>query len=400
MERGKRIGILFFIPVVVLFVLLLNGCTKTQPNAAVDYEALADKLVNQCAQIREGDCVQVSGGVRDMELLEDLAVHVRKAGAFPLVLVGSDRMDRRLVADVPEKWDTQKPIFDEKLNNILTAVIYVEYREKSDLMADIPAKRLETRSQANALVIDSYMKRRIREVNLGNGLYPTADRARQFGIPLETLSKMFWDGVNVDYAKLNAICEAVKAVFVGGKEIHITHANGTDLTFGIKGRTVFSSDGIIPPDDPKKKTPPAVWLPAGEVITTPVPGTAKGKVVVERNFYLGKEITGMTLTFEQGKVVSINGGTGGEKLLERYQLAGKGKELMGYVDIGTNQNIQIPAGSRMVAYMPSGAITIGIGRNDYYGGENKGSFGFDFFLPGYTLAVDGKVLVENGVLKI
>jgi leucyl aminopeptidase (aminopeptidase T) len=400
MGRGKRIGILFFIPVIILSVLLLNGCTKTQPKVVVDYEALADKLVNQCAQIREGDCVLVTGGVRDMELLENVAVHVRKVGAFPLVTVGSDRMIRKMHVEVPEKWDAQTSVVEEKLNHILTATISVEFREKSDLLADIPAKRLENRNQAYAPIIDSFIQKRIRGVNLGNGLYPTADLAKQFGMPLETLSKIFWDGVNVDYTKLKTICDAVQAALAMGQEIRITHANGTDLIFGIKGRIVFSSDGIIPPDDPKKKTPPAVWLPAGEVITTPIPGTAKGKVVIERNFYQGKEIKGMSLTFDGGKVVSMYGGTGGEKLLERYQSMGAGKELFGFVDIGTNPNVQIPAGSRMAAYMPSGAITIGIGRNDYYGGENTGSFGVDFFLPGYSLAVDGKILVENGVLKI
>jgi aminopeptidase len=400
MGRGMRTGILFFIPAAVLSVLLLNGCAKAPPKAAVDYEALAAKLVNECAQIREGDCVQISGGVRDMELLEDVAVQVRKAGAFPLVTVGSDRMTRKMYVEVPEKWDGQTSVVDVKLNEILTAAISVEFREKSDLLADIPAKRLEIQNQAYAPVVESSLKHRVRGVNLGNALYPTADRAKLYGIPPDTLTKIFWDGVNVDYAKLHAVCEGVKAVLAVGKEVRITHANGTDLTFGIKARTVFSSDGVIPPDDPKKKTPPAVWLPAGEVITTPIPGTAAGKVVIERQFYLGREIKGMSLTFEGGKVVSVYGGSGGEKLLERYQSMDAGKELFGFVDIGTNPNVRIPAGSSMVAYMPSGGITIGIGRNDYYGGENTGSFGFDFFLPGYSLAVDGKILVENGVLKL
>ena len=379
--------------------LILGGCAKAPPKAVVDYEALADKLVNQYAQIKEGDCVLITGGVKNMELLEDLAVQVRKTGAFPLLTIASDRMLRKMYIEVPEKWDTQKPVLDERLYNIITAIISVEYREKSDLLADIPSKRFERIRKVRAPVLDVYLKRRIREVYLGNDMYPTSDRAKEYGIPLETLSKLFWDGVNVDYEILKANCEAVKAVLARGQKIRITHVNGTDLTFGIKGRTVFLSEGIIQ-DDPKKKLWPGVTLPAGEVIVTPVPGTAQGKVVVERNFYQGTEISGMSLAFEQGKVVSMYGGIGGEKLLERYQLAGTGKELMGYVDIGTNPNIRVPEGSRMVAYMPSGAITIGIGRNDFFGGENTGSLGFDFFLPGYTLAVDGKVLVEDGVLKI
>ncbi len=197
MKKGRRMPVLSCLVLAGFAVFLVQGCAKPKPKVAVDYEALAERLVNQCAGIKQGDCVLISGGVKDLELLEDLAVHVRKAGAFPMVTIRSDRMDRRLVADVPEKWDSQRPVFDEKLLGLLTAEIYVEYRERMDLFADIPAKRFETRSQANTSVFDVYVQRRIREVNLGNALYPTADRANLYGVPIDTLSKLFWSGVNL-----------------------------------------------------------------------------------------------------------------------------------------------------------------------------------------------------------
>ena len=400
----KNLGIwlsVLLVLVIVLSMALLQGCAKPK-QAAVDYEALAEKLVNQCVGIKEGECVLITGGVRDLELLENIAVHVRKAGAFPLVTVGTDRMDRKMVADIPEKWDSQAPVFGEKLFGLVTATIYVDYRQKMDLFADIPAKRLETRSQATAPIQSLFEKRRIRSVNLGNALYPTADLAKRFGVPLDTLSKLFWDGVNVDYSKLHAACEAVKTALAQGKEVKVTNANGTDFTFGIKGRTVLFSDGIIPPEDPKKKggTLPAVWLPAGEVMTTAVPGTAKGKVVVNTNFYQGKEIRGLVLTFDNGKLLSMTAESGVEPLLERYNAAQAGKELFAGIDIGTNPNVRVPAGSRMVAYMPAGMVNLAIGGNTYIGGENTVNFGLDFFVPGSTVTVDGKVLVENGEMKI
>jgi leucyl aminopeptidase (aminopeptidase T) len=368
----------------------------------VDYEALAEKLVNQCAGIREGDCVWINGGVQNVELLEDLAVQVRKAGAFPLTTFGTDRMDRRLIVDVPEKWDNQHQVLTQKLLEMITVMLSVSYQEKMDLYADIPAKRLAALNQASAPVQSLYEKRRIRSVNLGNVLYPTADRAKLFGVPLDTLSKLFWDGVNVDYNKLHANCEAVKNVLAHGKDIRVTQANGTDLTFGIGNRTLFASDGIIPPEDPKKKSKvqPMVWLPAGEVITTPVPGTARGKVVIQTQFYMGKEIKGLTLTFDKGKLLSMTAESGIEPLLEQYNTAPLGKELFAAIDFGTNPSVHIPVGSRMKAYMAAGMVNVSIGGNSFVGGENSVPFGQDFFLPGSTVTVDGKVLVENGALKI
>jgi hypothetical protein len=49
--------------------------------------------------------------------------------------------------------------------------------------------------------------------------------------------------------------------------------------------------------------------------------------------------------------------------------------------------------------MPAGMVTIGIGNNVWAGGENKIPYSLSCFIPGSTLKVDGKVLVENGILK-
>ena len=57
-----------------------------------DLEALAVKLVTQSARVREGELVQITGDVKDAEVLEDLAVQVRKQGAHPLVTLSSDRL--------------------------------------------------------------------------------------------------------------------------------------------------------------------------------------------------------------------------------------------------------------------------------------------------------------------
>src|SRR5262245_26122942 len=80
-----------------------TAATKAPPPA--EWDALAQRLVTQSAGVKENDIVVIAGGSQDLEFLEDLAVQVRKVGGSPLVRVYSDRMDRRMVADVPEKYD-------------------------------------------------------------------------------------------------------------------------------------------------------------------------------------------------------------------------------------------------------------------------------------------------------
>jgi leucyl aminopeptidase (aminopeptidase T) len=69
------------------------------------------------------------------------------------------------------------------------------------------------------------------------------------------------------------------------------------------------SDGVISAEDRKKGGPAvSVWLPAGEVFLTPVPGTANG-VVVADHMYQGDRIEGLRLGVKNGKMVGMTAGT-------------------------------------------------------------------------------------------
>ena len=392
----------------VVGVLLVMGVLATpiaecsQPKGTrVDYDALAQKLVTQCANIHEGEYVLVSGGVRDFELLEDIAVHVRKVGAFPLVSLNSDRMKRRGFDDVPAKYDSRSMEFQLKLAGLITAQIDVDFIEKESSIAQVPPERVAAYYEALSVVNDLRHKRNVRLVNLGNDLYPTREREKLFGLSQEELSKIFWDGVNVDYSRIEATGKTVKTALASGKQVHITNPNGTDLKVQIEGRPVFVSDGVISADDIQTgRAACLAFLPAGEVYLAPVPGTAEGKVVVDTQFFQGSEIQGLTLTFKAGKLTSMTAKSGLEPLKASYDAAGPGKEAFAFVDIGMNPNVHLAPGSRMVAWMAAGVVTVGIGNNIWANGENNVGYIMPSFLPGSTLEVDGKLLVEKGILKL
>ena len=391
-----------FIAVVILFatcIPAINSQTVTEKGKPVDFEALAQKIVNQCAVVKEGEVVLIIGGVKDIELLENIAVNVSKVGAFPLITVGSDRLTRRIFTEVPEKYDTQFPLLNMKLLDFTNVVISVSYGEDPGLLADISPERLATISNTSVQVNDLAVKRNVRQVSLGNGLYPTDALAKQFGLTKAELSDIFWKGVNTDYSKLVATGEAVKAVLKAGKEVQITNSNGTDFKVRIENRPVFTSDGITSAEDLKGGLAGMqVYLPAGEVFVTPVPGTAEGTVVVDRDFYQGKLVEAITLTFKAGKLISMTAKSGLEPLKAMYDAAGPGKEEFSFIDIGINPDVKVKPGSMLLSWIPSGMLTIGIGNNIWAGGENKNPYGYNFFMPGSTVKVDGKILVENGVL--
>jgi leucyl aminopeptidase (aminopeptidase T) len=367
-----------------------------------DLEQLAQRLVTQSAAVKEGEIVLVSGGPENVELLENIAVQVRKAGAFPLVTVNTDRLSKRLYTDVPEKYDAQADQLELKLAEVVNVNIFVGRETAEGLFADADPKRMAARAKANEGLEDAYNKHHVRSVEVGNGLYPQEWLAKRYEMAPEDLAKTFWGGVNVDYTDLQARGAQVSAALSSGNEIHIKDSNGTDLKVKVQGRTYGVSDGIISAEDMKKG--PAglsVYLPAGEVYVTPVPGTAEGKVVSKKDYYQGQEINDLTLTFSAGKLTSITGsGPGFEKMKAAYDLAGEGKDLFAVVDFGINSNVKLPANSKIATWVPAGTVTVGVGNNVWAGGDNKTAYGYFVSLPGTTVTLDGKPVVEAGQLKL
>ena len=366
----------------------------------VDFEAIASRLVNQCASIQENDLVMITGRPEDIELLEHLAIHTRKLGAFPLISVSTDNLTRRMFDEVPAKYDTQTPALAMKIASFINAVISVSADEDPTLLADVPAQRIAAAGKAMEQVYDTMLRRNVRQVDLGNALYPTAARARQLGISLDELTNTFWDGVNVDYLKLQAIGDTVRSRLAAGKTARITSPNGTDLRVNIERRPIQVNDGAISADDMRAgKAACQVWLPAGEVYFAPVPGTAEGTVVVDRHYFHGQEIRELRLTFAQGKLTEMKARSGIEPLRQLYDACGNGKDEFAAIDVGINPNVRIPPGGRMTAWMASGMVTVGLGMNTWAGGDNTSNFALFVHLPESTLSIDGKTLVDQGVLR-
>jgi aminopeptidase len=319
-----------------------------------------------------------------------------------LLTLNSDRMLKKYYEEVPEKYDSQNPELDLKLATMPAVAINIDSNESDDVANGISPARLAAVGKAGEGVADMYLKRNVRSVGVGNGLYPTAYRAKQFGMTQDDLAKTFWEAVNSDYTAVQTTGEKVKTDLSAGKEVHITNPNGTDLTVKIEGRPFFVSDGIISPEDVKKGGPAvSVYLPAGEVYSTPVPGSATGKVVETLTYFRGKEVNDLTLTFANGKLTAMTGsGPGFADLKAGYDAAGPGKEEFGFVDFGINPNLHVWPTSKIGNWVQAGMVTVGIGYNAWAGGDNKVSYNLETYLPGSTVTLDGKPVVEAGVLKL
>jgi len=366
---------------------------------SADLPGVARAMV-QAAMVKNGEHVYIAGGSRDEELLENLAVETMKAGAQPLVGLASERLDRRSYMEVPASYDSQPPTLFLAMVNTFNAMLTVEAGETENNMAGVPPERMAARAKAGLPANEAFLKKPMRAVNLGNGLYPTAALARRLGKPIEELADVFWKSARVSPDVVRAKGAAVRQALAAGQRLTLSNPDGTNITFAVEPAKGFISDGTISPEKVQQgRAATQTWLPAGELLLPVVLGSAEGKIVVGKVLFQGTLVEGLTLTFTKGKLTSMTARSGLEPLKALYDAAGAGKDFLSYIDLGLNPEARLPTDTGRIVWMAPGGVTIGIGDNTGWGGTNTSNFGLSCAVSRATLSAEGKPVIENGVLR-
>src|SRR5919112_434389 len=162
---------------------------------------------------------------------------------------------------------------------------------------------------------------------------------------------------------------------------------GTDLTLSIKGRQFLNGDGTH-------------HMPCGEIFTGPVEDSVNGEVYFGIPVAVaGREVSGVKLRFENGKVVE-SGAEKGEEYLNAMLDADEGSRYLGELGIGTNYSIPRATKNILFDEKLGGTVHLAVGRSyEKTGGKNESSVHWDLICDlreGGELYADGELLQKNG----
>ena len=117
--------------------------------------------------------------------------------------------------------------------------------------------------------------------------------------------------------------------------------------------------------------------------------------------FRGKKIDNLTLTIADGKVTAMEGsGPGYADLKAMYDASDDARKAeFSFFNLGINPVVKLGQGSTG-SWVPAGAVTVGTGGNAWAGGDNHSGLGQTVFLPGSTVTLDDRPIVENGELKL
>jgi aminopeptidase len=216
--------------------------------------------------------------------------------------------------------------------------------------------------------------------------------ARYASMPLFEMS-MCEGPMNVDWKQLAKTTKEISARLNKAEGVEITTANGSRISFSIKGRKALADTGIL--------TRPGSFgnLPAGEVFLAPVEGTANGRLILE--WAPTRELKApVTVTVRDGLVREVSGK---EQFVDQLKMKLSERESnrnIAELGIGTNSRARRPD-NVLESEKIMGTIHIAFGDNSSFGGKVTTPFhqDFVFFKPTLVLVHKDKgrvYLMKNG----
>jgi aminopeptidase len=355
---------------------------------------LAKILVGYSTKVKEGEVVSIDGENAAAPLLLAVYEEVLKAGGNPVLNVA---LDGQIASYFKHATDNQlewiSPFAEWMVDNV-DVRISIGASTNTRELSGVPPERQTLRQSATGDLMKRAMERSATgELRWVYTLFPTSAYASEAEMSLADYEDFYYGACLADdgdpltaWKRASEDCTRLADWIEGHEEVRIT-APGTDIKLGIAGRKFIPCVGDHN-------------MPDGEFFTGPVEDATEGEV----SFHLpavigGREVSGVRLKFEAGRVVDASAERGEEFLISQLD-TDEGARTLGELGIGTNYGIDRGTREVLLDEKLGGTIHMAIGQAyPESGGTNQSAVHTDLVCDlrlGGKLEVDGIVMQEDG----
>jgi aminopeptidase len=352
-------------------------------------EKLARVLVDYSIDAGEGEQVLVAGEAAAEPLIKEVYSRLLDVGAIPIPQVVLPGIQELFFEHAREIHYERTPPAMRSLYEGANAVISILAPHNTRALAGVDPRKQQALGKRD---------KDLQDIILGKDrwaltLFPTQALAQESEMGLGEYEEFvfeamaldgddpvgFWRGKAEEQGRLIERLE-------GAREVRIVGA-GTDLTLSIEGRRFMNGDGRHN-------------MPCGEVFTGPVEDSANGKIYFGIPVAVaGREVSGVRLRFEGGRVVEASAEKGEEYLTSMLD-ADEGARYLGELGIGTNYGIPRATKNILFDEKLGGTVHLAIGRSyEKTGGRNDSSVHWDLICDlrgGGELRADGELIERDG----
>lgn len=345
-------------------------------------------LVDYCLRVEPGETIVIASEVEARPLVEACFREVVDRGAHPIVRLDLPGMAEYFVGHAGDAQLAHLSPVSVREAEVADGRIRISAETDTRSMIGVDPKRQAIVDRARSPLRELAAKKRWVLTQFPTPAYAVDAGMTMGDYEAYVASAMFLDRDD-PVAEWRALGrrQAGLVEFMGGvSEVRI-EGEGTDLTLSVAGRTWINSDG--------RRN-----MPSGEIFTGPVESSARG--TLRCSFPVcrgGREVVGISLEFENGKVVSARANEGEEYLLSMLDLD-PGARFLGELGLGLNAGIDRFTGSILYDEKIGGTVHLALG-NSYpeTGGTNKSALHWDLIVDlrrGGRVTADGRVAMQDG----
>ena len=350
---------------------------------------LARVLVDYSVEAGEGDQVLLTGGVAAEPLIEELYVRLLRVGAFPVVQVRLPGMQELFFEHAQDVHYKEIPSIERFTSEEADAMIGIMAPSNTRALAGVDPAKQRALAELRKPLSEIMLKKNRWMLTL----FPTDALAQEADMSLAAYEEFVFEAMGLNeedpvryWTEKSAEQERLKERLEAARELRIV-GPGTDLTLSVEGRKFVNSSG--------RRN-----MPCGEVFTGPVETSANGTAFFGIPAAIGgREVSGVRLRFEEGRVVEAGAEKGEEYLLSLLD-TDAGARYLGEIGIGTNYGIPRASGNVLFDEKLGGTVHLAIGRSyAETGGKNDSSVHTDLVCDlreGGELYADGELIQKDG----
>ena len=357
-------------------------------------ENLAKILVGYSVKVKPGETCMIDASTAAEPLVAAVYDEILAAGGHPVVSLAFESQSSAYLARAnDEQLEWISPL-SEWASEQADCRIAIGAETNTRQLSQIPPDRQTKRQAATRRIMERTMERSAAgEHRWVYTLFPTNAFAQDAEMSLRDFEDFYFRACLADdvdplgaWTRASEECRRLAEWTEGHEEVHLT-ASGTDLRLGIAGRKFIPCAGEHN-------------MPDGEFFTGPVEDSVEGEVTFHLPAVIGgREVAGVRLRFEAGKVVDASAERGEEFLIELLD-TDDGARRLGELGIGTNYGIDRGTRDVLLDEKIGGTVHLAVGASyPESGGTNESAVHTDMVCDlraGGRIEVDGELLQEDG----
>lgn len=356
-------------------------------------ERWARVLVDYATGVRPGDKVAIRGTPAAAPLLRTVYRLVLERGGHPHLLVSLPGAAEIFYRVAREPQLTFVSPLDRLVIETFDVLINVLSETNTRSLSTVDPAKQALVSAARRDLTRTYMERAARgELRWVLTLYPTEAYAQEAEMSLQEFEEFVYEAGRLNeedpvarWQEQAAFQSRLVAWLKGRRRLHIRGPRA-DLVLGIEGRTFISADGRHN-------------FPDGEIFTGPEETVTEGWVrFTYPALYGGREVEGVELVFEGGRVVKATAKKNEAFLLKMLE-TDEGARRLGELGIGTNFAIRRFTRNLLFDEKLGGTFHLALGAAyPETGGRNQSAIHWDLIcdLQEGEIVADGEVLYRDG----